>query len=72
MKSLRELIGGIVLAGCVILGLGLLFSWPLMSLWNHCLVGTIQGIGPITSIWHSWGILILSGLVFKNTSSNSK
>jgi hypothetical protein len=69
-----------ILAGIIVfigvLGLiaiiGLLMSWPLMLLWNGCLVGTIDGIGPITSIWQSWGILILCGLLFKssNTTTN--
>ena len=52
----------------VILIIGLLISWPFMLLWNACLVGTVAGIGPITSVWHSWGILILCGFMFKSAA----
>jgi hypothetical protein len=56
----------------LILIIGLLISWPLMLLWNGCLVGTVAGIGPLTSIWHAWGILILSAFLFKSTTTSSK
>jgi hypothetical protein len=56
----------------LVLIIGLLISWPLMLLWNGCLVGTVAGIGPLTSIWHAWGILILSAFLFKSTTTSSK
>lgn len=53
----------------VILLIGLLVSYPVMWLWNGCLVGTVAGISPIVSVWHAWGMLILTGLLFKSSSS---
>jgi hypothetical protein len=55
-----------------VLIIGLIISWPFMLLWNGCLVGLITGIGPITSIWQAWGILILVALLFKRSQSSIK
>jgi hypothetical protein len=59
-------IGAIFVVLLLIVGIGLLIAWPVMLLWNGCLVGTVAGITPLTSIWHSWGMLILCGLLFKS------
>lgn len=48
-----------------------LFAFPVMWIWNGCLVGTIDGIHPITSFWHAFGIMVLCSLLFKSTSSKS-
>ena len=56
----------------LLVGISLLLSWPFMLLWNGCLVGTVVGIGPLTSIWHAWGILILASFLFKSTGGVSK
>lgn len=52
----------------VIILLGLLISLPVMFLWNHCLVGTIDGVHPIGFL-KSWGLLTLCGLLFKTNLS---
>jgi hypothetical protein len=54
----------------LLIGISLLLSWPFMLLWNGCLVGTVTGVGPLTSIWHAWGILILSSFLFKSVSAS--
>lgn len=52
--------------------LGLLFSLPVMWLWNATLVPAIPGIAKIGWL-QAWGILILCGLLFKPSSmSNNK
>ncbi len=48
----------------------LLFALPVMWLWNGCLVGTIDGIHPITSFWQAFGIMLLCSLLFKSSSSS--
>ena len=53
----------------LVLIIGLIISFPVMWLWNGCLVGTVAGISPITSVWHAWGLLILTSFLFKSTSS---
>ena len=50
----------------VIVVFGLLFSLPVMLLWNGCLVGAIDGINEISWL-QAWGILVLCGLLFKAT-----
>ena len=72
---LEKIIGGLaVFVGFIILIaiIGLIVSWPFMLLWNGCLVGLVAGVGPITSIWHAWGVLILASFLFKSSSSSSK
>ena len=41
-----------------------LMSWPVMLLWNECLVGAITGINQVTWL-QSWGISLLCGFLFK-------
>ena len=55
----------------LLIGISLLLSWPFMLLWNGCLVGTVAGVSPLTSIWHAWGILILASFLFKSTGASS-
>lgn len=50
-----------------LVALSLLLSIPVWLLWNGCLVGAIDGVREITWL-QSWGIMILSGFLFKNTS----
>ena len=56
--------GGLVL----IILLGLIISFPTMLLWNGCLVGAIDGVREITWL-QAWGLIILSGLLFKTSVS---
>jgi hypothetical protein len=49
--------------------LSFLLSWPVMVLWNACIVPTISGVKEID--WMTgWGISILCSILFK--PSNSK
>jgi len=73
MKSsiLEKLIAGLGLFTAFILLIaiiGLLISFPVMWLWNACLVGFIPGIVAIQHWYHAWGILILCGILFKSNS----
>jgi hypothetical protein len=58
-------IGGIALIAVV----GLLFSLPVMWLWNVALVPAIPGLAKIGWL-QAWGILILCNFLFKPTVSN--
>jgi hypothetical protein len=60
-------IGGIALLAVV----GLLFSLPVMWLWNVALVPAIPGLVKIGWL-QAWGILILCNFLFKPTVSSSK
>jgi hypothetical protein len=56
--------------GILILGLvfALLMAFPVMWLWNGCLVGLIVGIQPMSSVWQAFGIMLLFSLLFKSNS----
>ena len=54
------------------IALGAAIAFPFMLLWNGCLVGAVTGVNEITYL-QSWGIYILSHLLFKmNVSGESK
>ena len=54
----------------VILGLSFLLAWPVMLLWNGCLVDAVTVVKPIGWL-QAWGITILTGFLFK-TSMTTK
>lgn len=63
-----ELFGRVI--GYILLGAVLsavLFCWPFQLLWNW-LMPDLFGLSPIT-VWQSWGLLTMSGFLFKSTSS---
>jgi uncharacterized membrane protein YdbT with pleckstrin-like domain len=57
----------VLLAIAASLFISFLMSWPVMMLWNGCLVDAVTGVKEITWL-QGWGILILSGILFKETS----
>ena len=60
-------VGGVVLIAVI----GLLFSLPVMLLWNTALVPAITGIAKIGWL-QAWGILILCNFLFKPTVSSKE
>ena len=50
--------------------LSFIFAWPVMALWNGCLVGAVDGVHQITWL-QAWGISILCAFLFKPTSVTS-
>lgn len=72
MKTLVNAIGWLSAAAGLIVFFGLLFSLPVMLLWNIALVPAIPGLAEIGWL-QAWGILILCGFLFKPTitSKNS-
>jgi hypothetical protein len=68
---MKEVIGAILFAFLLIIVIGLVISWPVMMLWNGCLVGAVAGINPIGWL-QAWGILILFGMLFKTSSTTKK
>jgi hypothetical protein len=65
MKDIAEaffLIVGIIVV------VGLLFSYPVMLLWNGCLVPAVDGVKEI-GLLQAWGLMILFGILFKSTIS---
>lgn len=70
METVVKVIGIAVVGVVAIVVLGLILSLPVMWLWNACLVAAIPGIKEIGWL-QAWGILVLCGLLFKNSSSSS-
>jgi len=66
---MNKIIEGILIAlGAivVIFLLGLLMAWPVMLLWDW-IMPILFGLGVIT-FWQSWGLLVLTGLLFRSSS----
>jgi len=55
----------------VLIVVAVLMAWPIQLLWNNALVGAIDGFNSI-GFWQALGINILCGILFKNSTSNSK
>jgi hypothetical protein len=43
-----------------------LLAWPVMELWNQCLVPAVDGVKEIGWM-QAWGIQFLFGILFKTT-----
>lgn len=59
----------LIVVVAMIVFIGLLFSLPVMWLWNGCLVGAISGVSEISWL-QAWGIMILCGLLFKSSDAS--
>jgi hypothetical protein len=62
--SLLAVIGAVA----VVLVIGFLMSWPVMMLWNGCLVDAVSVVKPIGWL-QAYGITILASLLFKSTTT---
>ena len=67
LDKVITVVGATVVVLAVVVILGLVLSFPLMLLWNGCVVPAVNGVQEITWL-QAWGILIVSNLLFKNTS----
>ena len=45
--------------------LSFILSWPIMVLWNSCLVPAIQGVNEIDWM-QAWGLSLLAGFLFRS------
>lgn len=69
MNAFIQLVGAVIITILMVVLLGLVLSYPMMLLWNGCLVGAVTGIQSI-GLLQAWGILMLCGFLFKSTSQN--
>jgi len=58
-------------AALVITAVAILLAFPVMWLWNSCLVGTVEGIHEIT-FWKALGLIVLFQVLFTRSNSTSK
>ena len=64
MKNLIVALTAMVVGIATLLFLSFLLSWPVMTLWNECLMPAVEGIKEIGWI-QAWGISALCGILFK-------
>jgi hypothetical protein len=64
MKEIIVALGEIVVVIITLLFITFLLSWPVMTLWNECLMPAVEGIREIGWI-QAWGISALCGILFK-------
>jgi drug/metabolite transporter (DMT)-like permease len=62
MEKVGALIGVLAVALVVVAVL----AWPIQWLWNHSLVGAVDGVHSIT-FWQALGIGFLFSILFKNS-----
>jgi hypothetical protein len=62
---MEKVIAALVGFGLIVL-LSCLLSWPIMMLWNGCLVGAVDGVHAVTWL-QAWGLTILIHSLFKAT-----
>ena len=66
---MKEVFNALFMIVGIIVTLGLLFSFPIMLLWNGCLVPAVDGIKEIGWL-QAWGLMILFGILSKSTINN--
>lgn len=70
MEVIMKALGALLLGVGLIVGLGLLMALPTMWLWDW-LMPELFGLSEIT-VWQAWGINILSGFLFKSSTTINK
>jgi len=66
MEKLWVSFGALLAIVGLVIALGLITSFPVMLLWNGCLVDAVAGIREITWL-QAWGLTVLCGILFKTT-----
>ena len=65
MSNIITTVVGII---TLVLVVSFLLSWPVMMLWNGCLVGAVDGVHEVSWL-QAWGISVLCGFLFRTTTS---
>lgn len=53
----------------VVIVISLLLAFPVMLLWNGCLVPAVAGVNEVTWL-QTWGLMVLFGILFKSTTKS--
>ena len=65
MRTFTPIIAAIIIA----VVLSFILSWPVMALWNGCLVDAVTIARPITWL-QAWGLSVLCAFLFKSSSTS--
>ena len=67
--NVQKTLGGVIGLILFSIFLSFLLSWPVMVLWNGCLVSAVQGVNEI-GWFQAWGLSALFGVLFnKHTTT---
>lgn len=74
---MQRIISGVLAGLAILFGvvaliviIGLIIAYPMMLLWNGCLVPAVDGLHDVGWL-QMWGIIILFGILFRSSSSSS-
>ena len=71
MDNLAAVVGAFVIVVAGALFVSFLLAWPVMELWNGCLVPAVDGVKQIGWL-QAWGLQFLINMLFKVSISNKK
>jgi hypothetical protein len=71
MNQITAAVGAFVMIVAGALFVSFLLAWPVMELWNGCLVPAVDGIKPIGWL-QAWGLQFLINMLFKVSIVNKK
>jgi len=71
MNQITAAVGAFVIVVAGALFVSFLLAWPVMELWNGCLVPAVDGIKQIGWL-QAWGLQFLINMLFKVSIVNKK
>ena len=71
MNQITHYIGTFVMIVAGALFVSLLLAWPVMMLWNGCLVPAVDGVNEIGWL-QAWGLQFLINMLFKVSITTKK
>ena len=71
MNQITHYIGTFVMIVAGALFVSFLLAWPVMELWNGCLVPAVDGVKPIGWL-QAWGLQFLINMLFKVSVTTRK
>ena len=71
MKYIAAAVGAFIITVASALFVSFLLAWPVMELWNGCLVPAVNGVNKIEWL-QAWGLQFLVTMLFKIRIVNKK
>ena len=71
MNQITSAVGAFVVVVAGALFVSFLLSWPVMELWNGCLVPAVDGVKQIGWL-QAWGLQFLANMLFKVSVTRKK
>lgn len=71
MNQITAAVGAFVIVVAGALFVSFLLAWPVMELWNGCLVPAVDGVREIGWL-QAWGLQFLINMLFKVSIVNKK